>query len=552
MLSPPPTAEPSLRGKDSGRSKPTGLTGDGALDAMGTTMNGAESLVRTLLAGGVNVCFTNPGTSEMHFVAALDKVPGMRCVLGLFEGVVTGAADGYYRMLGQPASTLLHLGPGLANGLANLHNAKKANSGIVNIVGEHATYHIAHDAPLTSDIEGLAAPMSHWVKTSPNAQRVAGDGALAIAAARQAPGQIATLILPADTAWNAADGIAETPLPSPAPKASQTAVRAAAAMLSSGERATLLLGGAALRQGGLAWAGKIAAKTGCGILTEGANSRLERGAGRVQVERIPYVVDKALAVLRAAGNLVLVGAREPVAFFAYPDKPSLLMAEGTRSSKLADIDEDIEGALEALAAELDATKVAPARLAAPRRPALPQGAITPAAIASVLGASLPEDAIVVDESVSTGREFFPETAGAPPHDWLNNRGGSIGYGMPVAIGAAIACPRRKVLALVGDGSAMYTLQSLWTMAREALDVTVLILANGSYNILRGELASVGVKNPGPRAVDMLSLRRPDLDWVGLARGMGVPATRAKDCEQLIKAVSAGLRSEGPNLVEVVL
>jgi len=552
MLSPPPTAEPSLRGKDSGRSKPTGLTGDGALDAMGTTMNGAESLVRTLLAGGVNVCFTNPGTSEMHFVAALDKVPGMRCVLGLFEGVVTGAADGYYRMLGQPASTLLHLGPGLANGLANLHNAKKANSGIVNIVGEHATYHIAHDAPLTSDIEGLAAPMSHWVKTSPNAQRVAGDGALAIAAARQAPGQIATLILPADTAWNAADGIAETPLPSPAPKASQTAVRAAAAMLSSGERATLLLGGAALRQGGLAWAGKIAAKTGCGILTEGANSRLERGAGRVQVERIPYVVDKALAVLRAAGNLVLVGAREPVAFFAYPDKPSLLMAEATRSSKLAGIDEDIEGALEALAAELDATKVAPARLAAPRRPALPQGAITPAAIASVLGASLPEDAIVVDESVSTGREFFPETAGAPPHDWLNNRGGSIGYGMPVAIGAAIACPRRKVLALVGDGSAMYTLQSLWTMAREALDVTVLILANGSYNILRGELASVGVKNPGPRAVDMLSLRRPDLDWVGLARGMGVPATRAKDCEQLIKAVSAGLRSEGPNLVEVVL
>jgi acetolactate synthase I/II/III large subunit len=519
---------------------------------MGTSMNGAESLVRTLLAGGVNVCFTNPGTSEMHFVAALDKVPGMRCVLGLFEGVVTGAADGYYRMLGQPASTLLHLGPGLANGLANLHNAKKANSGIVNIVGEHATYHIAHDAPLTSDIEGLAAPMSHWVKTSPNAQRVAGDGALAIAAARQAPGQIATLILPADTAWNAAEGIAETPLPSPAPKASEPAVRAAAAMLSSGERTTLLLGGAALRQGGLAWAGKIAAKTGCGILTEGANSRLERGAGRVQVDRIPYVVDKALAVLRAAGNLVLVGAREPVAFFAYPDKPSLLMAEGTRSSKLAGIDEDIEGALEALAAELGATAVAPARLAAPRRPALPQGAITPAAIALVLGASLPEDAIVVDESVSTGREFFPETAGAPPHDWLNNRGGSIGYGMPVAIGAAIACPRRKVLALVGDGSAMYTLQSLWTMAREALDVTVLILANGSYNILRGELASVGVKNPGPRAVDMLSLRRPDLDWVGLARGMGVPATRAKDCEQLIKAVSAGLRSEGPYLVEVVL
>ena len=519
---------------------------------MGAHMNGAESLVRTLLAGGVNVCFTNPGTSEMHFVAALDKVPGMRCVLGLFEGVVTGAADGYYRMLGAPASTLLHLGPGLANGLANLHNAKKAHSGIVNIVGEHATYHIAHDAPLTADIEGLARPMSHWVKTSPSARTVAADGALAIAAARQIPGQIATLILPADTAWNPANGIAETPPPSPLPKVSEAAVKAAAAMLSSGERATLLLGGAALRQGSLAWAGKIAAKTGCGILTEGANSRLERGAGRVQVERIPYVVDKALAVLRAAGNLVLVGAREPVAFFAYPDKPSLLMAEGTRSCKLAGLEDDIAGALEGLAAELGASGLPPARLATPRRPLLPQGAITPAAIASVLGALLPEEAIVVDESVSTGREFFPETAGAPPHDWLNNRGGSIGYGMPVAIGAAIACRGRKVLALVGDGSAMYTLQSLWTMAREGLDVTVLILANGSYNILRGELASVGVKNPGPRAVDMLSLRRPDLDWVGLAQGMGVGAQRANDCEQLIKAVTAGLRSEGPYLVEVML
>ncbi|RPI43286.1 MAG: acetolactate synthase large subunit, partial [Hyphomicrobiaceae bacterium] len=410
-------------------------------------MNGAESLVRTLLAGGVNVCFTNPGTSEKHFVAALDKVPGMRCVLGLFEGVVTGAADGYYRMLARPASTLLHLGPGLANGLANLHNAKKANSGIVNIVGEHATYHIAHDAPLASHIEGVAAPMSHWVKTSPSARTIAADGALAIAAARQIPGQIATLILPADTAWDAADGIAETPPVSVVPKVSDTAVGAAAAMLRSSERATLLLGGDALRQGCLDLAGRIAAKTGCGILTEGANTRLERGAGRVQVERIPYVVDKALGVMRAAGNLVLVGAREPVAFFAYPGKPSLLMAEGTRSTKLAGIEEDMEAALAALASELGALHMAPAGLASPRRPALPTGALTPAAIASILGAMLPENAIVVDESVSTGREFFPETAGAPPHGWINNRGGSIGYGMPVAIGAAIACPDRKVIAL---------------------------------------------------------------------------------------------------------
>lgn len=515
-------------------------------------MNGAESLVRTLLAGDVNVCFTNPGTSEMHFVAALDKVPGMRCVLGLFEGVVTGAADGYYRMLDKPASTLLHLGPGLANGLANLHNAKKANSGIVNIVGEHATYHIAHDAPLTSDIEGVAAPMSHWVKTSPDSRNIAADGALAIAAARQTPGQIATLILPADTAWGPADGIAETAPRASLPKVSQDAVKAAAALLREGKRATLLLGGDALRAPCLELAGRIAAKTGCGILTEGANTRLERGAGRVQAERIPYVVDKALGVMREAGNLVLVGSREPVAFFAYPDKPSLLMADGARSTRLAGIEDDMQAALEALATELGALSAAPAHVAAPRRPALPTGPITPPGIASILGALLPENAIVVDESVSTGREFFPETAGAPPHDWINNRGGSIGYGMPVAIGAAIACPDRKVVLLEGDGSGMYTLQSLWTMAREGLDVTVVVLANGSYNILRGELTNVGVRNPGPRAVDMLSLRRPDLDWVSLARGMGVEATRAKTCEDLVKSFTAGLRSQGPYLIEVAL
>jgi acetolactate synthase-1/2/3 large subunit len=519
---------------------------------MACGMNGAEGLVRTLIAGGVNVCFTNPGTSEMHFVAALDKVPGMRCVLGLFEGVVTGAADGYFRMLGRPASTLLHLGPGLANGLANLHNAKKANSGIVNIVGEHATYHIAHDAPLTSNIEGVAAPMSHWIKTAANAGTVASDGASAIQAARQIPGQIATLILPADTAWGPSTVIAETPPPVPPAKVPESAVKAAAHMLRSSRRATLLMGGNALRQTCLELAGRISAKTGCGILTEGANTRLERGAGRVQVERIPYVVEKALDVMRAAGDLVLVGAREPVAFFAYPDKPSLLMPDDARSCRLAGIDEDMQCALEALAIELGAIGMAPVGIAAPRRPQLPTGAITPPAIAAILGALLPANAIVVDESVTTGRDFFSETAGAPPHDWLNNRGGSIGYGMPVAVGAAIACPDRKVVALEGDGSAMYTLQALWTMAREALGITVLIFANRTYNILRGELTNVGVRNPGPRAVDMLSIGRPDLDWVSLARGMGVEASRAKSCDQLIKALAAGLSSEGPYLIEVVL
>jgi acetolactate synthase-1/2/3 large subunit len=488
----------------------------------------------------------------MHFVAALDKVPGMRCVLGLFEGVVTGAADGYYRMLDKPASTLLHLGPGLANGLANLHNAKKAHSGIVNIVGEHATYHIAHDAPLTSDIEGVARPMSHWVKTSPNSASIAADGALAIERARQTPGQIATLILPADTAWGPAKDIAETAPRTAAPKVSSDAVTASAEMLRKSPKATLFLGGAALRARPLELAGRIAAKTGCGLLSEGSNTRLERGAGLVQINRVPYVVDQALKVMEAAGNLVLVGAREPVAFFAYPDKPSLLMPKEARSAKLAGIEDDIEAALEALAVELGALNTPPAHIAAPRRPALPTGPIGPASIAAILGATIPENAIIVDESITTGREFFPETAGAPPHTWINNRGGSIGYGLPVATGAAVACPDRKVIALVGDGSAMYTVQSLWTMAREGLDITILIFANHSYNILRGELTNVGVSNPGPRAVNMLTIGNPAIDWVHMAKSMGVQANRTKDCTDLAKSLNAALASRGPYLIEVTL
>lgn len=515
-------------------------------------MNGAESLVRTLLAGGVDVCFANPGTSEMHFVAALDKISGMRCVLGLFEGVVTGAADGYYRMADKPASTLLHLGPGLANGLANLHNAKKADSGVVNIVGEHATYHVEYNAPLTSDIEGLARPMSHWVRTSSDAESVAADGAAAIQAANAIPGQIATLILPADAAWNVAEAVVTIPAADTPNPVSQDAVIAAAKMLGGRNRATLMLGGRALRSRSLELAGRIVAKTGCGVLTEWSNTRLERGAGRIQVNRIPYPVDKALPVMLDAGDLVLIGAREPVAFFAYPDKPSRLMPKGARSTELAGTDSDIETALEALADELGAHGSPPAQIAQPRRPDIPNGPNSPSSIASVLGNLIPENAIVVDESITTGRDFFAETAGAPPHDWLNNRGGSIGYGLPVAVGAAVACPDRKVILLQSDGSGMYTLQSLWTMARENLDITVLVFANNSYNILRGELTNVGVQNPGPRAIDMLSLDRPNLDWVSLARGMGAEAMCADDAPALAKALGAGLASEGTFLVQVNL
>ncbi len=392
-------------------------------------MNGAESLARTLVAGGVNVCFTNPGTSEMHFVAALDKVDGIRCVLGLFEGVVTGAADGYWRMADKPAATLLHLGPGLGNGLANLHNARKASSGIVNIVGEHATYHIKHDAPLTSDIEGIARPVSAWVRTSPSARAVAADGAAAIAAARTAPGQVATLILPADTAWNEADGIAPVPpAAAPAPVGTDAIERCAKA-LRSGEPAMLMLTGLAVRERGLALAGRIATATGARIIAQGSNARIQRGAGRVPIERLPYPVDQALAVLKDVRHLILVGAKAPVAFFAYPDKPSVLTPDGCQVHRLSTMAEDSIGALEALAEAVGAKKNGEV-VQQPGRPALPTGALTPDTLAAALGALLPEGAIVSDESVTTGRGFFKATAGAPPHDWMNNMGGSIGLGLP--------------------------------------------------------------------------------------------------------------------------
>jgi acetolactate synthase I/II/III large subunit len=514
-------------------------------------MNGAESLVRTLVAGGVNVCFANPGTSEMHFVAALDRVDGMRCILGLFEGVVTGAADGYARMTDHPAATLLHLGPGLANGLANLHNATKASTPIVNIVGDHATYHRKFDAPLTSDIETAAKPFSRWVHTSPEAKLVAAAGAAAITAALEPPGGVATLILPADTAWNESNGPAAIAPKPVRPRASTEAVREAVTVLRSGEPTLILLTGHAVRERGLELAGKICTKTGAKMLAQLSNARMERGAGRVPINRVPYVVELALGVLAGYKHIILVGSKVPVAFFAYPDKPSVLIPKDCQPHTLTTPAQDGVHALEWLADELGARDAAaPYSPLAPPEPAT--GAITPETLARSLGAMMPEHAIVVDEGVTTGRGFFPSTAGARPHTWLANMGGSIGIGLPLALGAAVASPGRKVIALQADGSAMYTPQALWTMARENLDVTVALFANRSYAILKGEMANVGAKNAGKKALDLLEIGRPDLDFVSLARGMGVPATRVTDMDGFNRHFVEGLATSGPYLVEVAM
>ena len=523
-------------------------------------MNGAESLVRTLVHNQVTVCFTNPGTSEMHFVAALDSVPGIRCVLGLFEGVVTGAADGYYRMAQRPAATLLHLGPGLGNGLANLHNARKAHSGIVNIVGEHAVHHLAYDAPLTADIEGVARPMSNWVHTSRSSRGVAHDGARAIEQARTAPGRIATLILPADTAWNPGGEVctAEAPAPRTAvdAQALEDAARALESLAPQAGRCALLLGGIGTMETSLAWAGRIAARTGCAVLSEYNVPRTERGAGRVMARRVPYAVDPAVAMLKAFDTFILVGSKVPVAFFGYPDKPSVLVQPDARIIELAQVDQDIEAALEALADRLGARPLAPTGVADSSTRSglqgLPSGRPDPSGIGQVLAALLPDQAIVVDESVSTGRGFETPTSSARPHDWLNVMGGSIGFGLPAAVGAAVAAPDRPVIVLEGDGSAMYTEQALWTMAREGLNVKVLIFANRAYQILRGELQAVGAGTPGARARDMLTLDRPHLDWVSLAKGHGVPGRQVDTLEGLAAALSQALATPGPALIEVLM
>ncbi len=514
-------------------------------------MNGAESLVLTLVGAGVDTCFSNPGTSEMHFVAALDSIQGIRPILGLFEGAVTGMADGYGRMAGKPACTLLHLGPGLANGLANLHNARRAATPIVNIVGDHATYHAQYDAPLASDIMGFARPVSGWVHSSTSAGTVASDGARAVAAACSPPGQVATLILPADTAWNAAEGAAP-PLPRPLPAAvSDGAVDRAAQALRSGKKTAILMRGACLQDAGLTAAGRIAAATGARLLCDTFAPRLVRGAGRVELERIPYFGEMIVEFLAEVEILILVGAKPPVTFFAYPGKPSWCLPEGAQVLHLAHPHEDGLGALEALASDLGAPLTGPA-VAGYALPDMPTGRLNQYTAGQVIARHLPEGAILADEGATSSGGAMLATITAAPHDHLPLTGGSIGQGIPLAAGAAVACPHRKVVCLQGDGGAMYTLQALWTQAREKLDVTTVIFANHSYGILNVELARVGARNVGPKALSMLDLHNPELDFVKLAGGLGVEATRAETLEDFDAQFADAMAGKGPRLIEVVL
>ncbi|MEV6902343.1 acetolactate synthase large subunit [Amycolatopsis sp. NPDC051372] len=510
-------------------------------------MNGAQSLIRTLVDAGVEVCFSNPGTSEMHFVAALDSVPEMRGVLGLFEGVVTGAADGYARIAEKPAATLLHLGPGLGNGLANLHNARRAHTPVVNVVGDHATYHKQYDAPLESDIDALAGSLEGWVRRSSHTKDVGADAAAAVAASQDAPGRVATLILPADASWGEG-GETCAPIPPRAPQAvDATTVKNIAEVLRSGESVALLIGGPACREAGLLATSRIAAATGAKALIETFPTRLERGAGLPNVERLGYLAEQAMYQLDGVKHLIVAGTRAPVSFFAYPGKPSVLVPEGAKVHVLAEVGQDVATALSDVAA-IVAADVEPV-LQEASRPALPSGPLTAQNWVEVIGALLPEQAIIADEANTSGLLLPAATAGAPRHDVLTLTGGAIGYGMPVATGAAIAAPSRPVINLQSDGSAMYTISALWTQARENLDVTTVILNNHAYAILRMELQRVGAASDGPKAKELLDLSRPDMDFAKMAEGMGVPATRATTAEELAEQFSRALAEPGPHLID---
>jgi acetolactate synthase I/II/III large subunit len=513
--------------------------------------NGAHILIRTLVQAGIDTCFSNPGTSEIEFVAALDSEPQMRAILTLFEGVATGAADGYGRMAGTPGCTLLHLGPGLANGVANLHNARRGRTPIVNIVGDHATHHVAYDAPLQSDIETIARNVSRWVRTPASAEQLARDGAEAISAAIGPPGQVATLIVPADVAWQEG-GQPVAPQPATVPQAaSDEAVDAVASAIRSGRRTGLLLGGRALRERGLTAAARIAAVSGVRLLAEMFPARIERGAGLPAVERLLYWPELASAQLEGLEQLILVDTDPPVSFFAYPGKPSSLVPGGCQVHELAPPASDAVQSLEKLVQALDASNATPALQPASPPPPV-DGPLTAAAVCQVVGAGLPEGAIVSDEAITSGAALPASTAGAPRHDWLTLTGGAIGQGLPVAVGAAVASPGRPVIALQADGSALYTMQSLWTMARESLDVTVVLFNNRAYNILDTELTRAGTAQAGARSAAQLGLGDPDLDFVALATGLGVPGSRVDDGASLAATLQRSIAEPGPHLIEVVI
>jgi acetolactate synthase-1/2/3 large subunit len=516
-------------------------------------MNGAEALIKTAVDCGIEICFANPGTTELPIVAALDRIAGIKAVLGLFEGVCTGAADGFGRMAGRPAMTLLHLGPGLGNGIANLHNARRAHTPLVNIIGEHATWHRPMDPPLAMDIEGLARTVSAWVRTNASSQELPKDVAEAFRAA--ACGGIASLIVPHDYQLAECKGQAPALTGSCFDPIESKEIEAAMRLLRSRKKTALILGGRALRRQGLAIAARIRQMAGCDLLTETFPPVMEQGIGLAAVKRIPYLPKAAQTLLSGYDGVVLAGARDPVTFFGYPGVRSRILRDDQQKTAIGTESQDIWEALAALADSLKGQKngiADPTADAQSSRPAVPEGALTTAAVCQTVAALQPEGAIIVDEGLTTSGRYYSMSPALPPHTILPLTGGAIGYGMPCALGAALACPDRPVINFQADGSALYTVQALWSQAREGLNITTLLCSNRSYRTLLGELRTAGVEMPGRNAQILTALTAPPIDWVSCARGLGVPASSVSDAPGLADALKRALAEPGPSLIEMIL
>jgi len=518
-------------------------------DPQKDSLTGAEALVATLADNGVTACFANPGTSEMHLVTALDGEPRIRSVLCLFEGVATGAADGYARVSGTPAMTLLHLGAGYLNAGANIHNAGRANTPMINVIGDHAVPHLQYDAPLTSDIAALAGPNSRWLKSADKVEETGALASEAFAASFGPKSGPVSLLLPADSAW-LEGGVKGDVVTAPAlGTVSAADIEAAAEAIEQASKPVLIINGTALSEPGLQAAARLKA-AGIRVLTDTFYPKMRRGAGVFAPERMQYFAEGAMADLEGSDLMILAGTSAPVAFFSYPGKPSLLVPDGCTVLDLGDAGTDSAQTLAALADQIGAADAAPVEPLIV--PDVPSGDLTAQSVGQSLARHMPEDALVSDDGVSNGLLSYLPTQTARPHDWMMLTGGAIGQGMPLALGAALAAPDRKVICLSGDGAGMYTNQALWSMAREGADVTTIVFVNHSYRILNIELYRTGAGNPGPTAKDMLSIGGPDIDWVQLSSSMGVPAAEATTAEAFDAALAEAIAAPGPRLIAAVV
>jgi acetolactate synthase-1/2/3 large subunit len=511
-------------------------------------MKGAESLIATAISGGVEVCFANPGTTELPLVLALDSVPGPRSILCLHENVATGAADGYGRMAAKPAMCLLHLGVGLANGLTNLHNARRAFTPVVNVIGDHATWHLPADPLLATDIVSLARTVSDYVKKSLAATTVAFDVADAIEAAMENGGRIATLIVPNDVQMGeAGDAIPVRRVRATKTYSPRRVVQAAKALKSG--KSALLLGGDALLEPGIMLAGRVAATGNADLLCDTFFARMERGGDLPSPMKLPYFPDEALELTRRYERVIVAGTRRPVAFFGYPALPSYITTE-EQTVILAGPQEDSLGALAALASEVNAPDVIDQMFGA--LPAIPKGGLDAQAVSAVIACLQPAECIVMDEVLAVGVPYFDSSKHSPRFTHLMLTGGAIGQGPSAATGAAIACPNRKVINFQSDGCGAYSVQAFWTQARENLDVVTIIGSNRSYQILQLELLRAGVAQMGPIARSMLGLDDPFIDWVKIGEGFGVPAVAVDSAEALARELGRALMHKGPYLIEAIM